>query len=149
MTLFSKKDDYSKESQAAEKEAITSIVDAKMVIKGEISFEGKARVDGVVEGDIKGDHLILSKTGKVKGDITSTSCVCHGRLEGNLSAKLVTACKSSEILGSLEAGSLTVEPGAAISGEIRVAAKDLHLVDKPGQKTPASEDDKKQAKTAA
>jgi cytoskeletal protein CcmA (bactofilin family) len=130
MTLFSKKDDYSKESQEAEKEAISSIVDAKMTIKGEISFQGKARIDGTVEGDIKGDHLILSKTGKINGDVTATSFVCHGRLEGNVTAKLITACKQSEILGSLEAGSLTVEPGAALNGEIRVAAKDLRLVDK-------------------
>ncbi len=149
MALFSKKDDFSKESQQAEKEVISSMIDAKMIIKGELSFEGKARIDGTVEGDIRGEHLILSQTGKVIGNIQAISFICHGSLEGNISAKLVTACKQCEIHGCLEAGSLTVEPGALLNGEIRVATKDLRLVDKPVEKTSNDQDTTPQEQSAA
>lgn len=128
MALFTKKDDFEQESQLAEKEVISSIIDANMLITGELSFEGKARIDGTVEGNIKGEHLILSESGKILGDIVVTSFVCHGTLEGNVKANLITARKSCQIHGRIEGNSLTVEPGAGLSGELKVATKDLHLV---------------------
>lgn len=130
MSLFNKKDSFEQENEKAEKEAISSIIDAKMVIKGEVSFEGKARIDGTVEGNIKGEHLILSESGKIIGDIEASSFVCHGILEGNVKANLVTARKSCQIQGRIEGNSLSVEPGAGLSGEIKVATKELHLVNK-------------------
>lgn len=130
MSLFAKKDSFEEETQKAEKEAISSIIDTKMVIKGELSFEGKARIDGTVEGNISGEHLILSESGKIIGDIQVASFVCHGTMEGNTKANLVTARKSCRIHGRIESNSLTVEPGAGLSGELKVASKELHLVNK-------------------
>jgi len=96
-----------------------------MTIKGEIFFKGKARVDGTINGNIDGEHLILSETGKITGDINVSSFNCYGSLEGNIKATMVTARKNCSILGKLEAGNLTVEPGASIQGEIKAAPKDL------------------------
>ena len=107
-----------------ESEAISSIIDESMTITGEISFNGKARVDGTINGNIDGEHLILSETGKVTGDITVSSFNCYGTLEGNVKAGMLTARKNCSIHGKLEAESLTVEPGAAIRGEIHAAAKE-------------------------
>jgi len=112
------------EMKKVESEAISSIIDKSVVIKGELSFKGKARIDGEIQGNISGEHLILSETGKIIGDITVTSFNCYGHLEGNISANLLTARKNCSINGKLEANSLTVEPGAALLGEIKVAAKD-------------------------
>lgn len=129
MSLFSKKNSFEQETQRAEKEAISSIIDIKMVIKGELSFEGKARIDGTVQGNITGEYLILSESGKIIGDINVASFVCHGTIEGNIKANLVTARKTCQIHGLVESNSLTVEPGASLSGELKVAAsRELHLV---------------------
>jgi cytoskeletal protein CcmA (bactofilin family) len=125
MAMFTKKDDVQGEIQKAESEAISSIIDKTMTITGEITFQGKARIDGSIIGNINGEHLILSETGKVKGDITSSSFNCFGQLEGNVKANIITARKKCSIHGRLEAGSLTVEPGAALDGEIKAATKDL------------------------
>lgn len=138
MPLFTKKDSFEQETQKAEKEVISSIIDTKMVIKGELSFEGKARIDGTVEGNINGEHLILSESGKIIGDIHVASFVCHGTMEGNIKANLVTARKSCQIHGRIESNSLTVEPGAGLSGELKVASKELHLVDKENNSSPAT-----------
>lgn len=121
--MFNKKDNFEQESQKADKEAISSIIDAKMTIKGELLFEGKARIDGTVEGNIKGEHLILSEVGKIIGDIQVATLVCHGTLKGNITASVVTARKSCHIHGLIESKSLSVEPGAALSGELKIAAK--------------------------
>jgi cytoskeletal protein CcmA (bactofilin family) len=128
------------EMKKVESEAISSIIDKSMTITGEITFKGKARIDGTINGNIEGEHLILSETGKVNGDISVTSFNCYGILEGNVKANLLTARKNCSIHGKLEATSLTVEPGASIQGEIRAAAKDSVPVSKlqdPPAKTNA------------
>lgn len=143
MGLFNQKDDFEQESQKAEKEVISSIIDANMVMKGELIFKGKARIDGSIEGNIKGEHLILSESGKVTGDIQVATFVCHGTLEGNVKASLITARKSCHIQGRIEGNSLTVEPGAALNGEMKISSRELHLVN---DKEPQSNDAKQVAK---
>ncbi|MEN8200213.1 MAG: polymer-forming cytoskeletal protein [Thermodesulfobacteriota bacterium] len=129
MTIFNKKDDLEQKIKSGDSEAISSIIDTNMLMKGELSFEGKAKIDGAIEGNIKGDHLILSEDGKITGDVEVITFVCHGTLEGNVKADLVTAKKSCRIQGCLEGRSLSVEPGAALNGEMKISTRELHLVD--------------------
>ncbi len=68
---------------------------------------------------------MLSSSGKVTGDITVSSFNCFGSLIGNVTANMITARKDCFIKGKLTTGSLTVEPGAVIDGEIKAATKDL------------------------
>lgn len=123
--MFGKSMNVEQEMKKVDSEAISSIIDKSMTIKGEMFFKGKARIDGTINGNIDGEHLILSETGKVVGDITVSSFNCYGSLEGNVKATMLTARKNCSIHGKLEAGNLTVEPGASIQGEIKAAAKEL------------------------
>ncbi len=125
MSVFGKKDSFEQDLQKAESEAISSIVDSSVVITGEITFKGKTRIDGQIIGNIKGEHLILSKTGKIEGDIDVASFICHGSMKGNAKANIITLRKECSILGKIEAHSLTVEPGAIVDGEIKAATKDI------------------------
>ena len=126
--MFGKKNNFDTEMQKAEGETISSVIDKSMSITGEISFKGKTKIDGTINGNITGEHLILSESGKVIGDIQVSSFICHGILEGDIKANLVTARKGCTIKGKLIAGSLTVEPGARLEGEVKAAAKDLEPV---------------------
>lgn len=124
MGMFGKPESVEQEMQKVENEAISSIIDKSMHVKGEISFKGKARIDGIINGNIEGEHLILSETGKVTGDVSVSSLNCYGSLDGNVKANILTARKKCSIHGKLVAESLTVEPGAAIEGEIKAATKE-------------------------
>lgn len=119
--MFGKSADVEQEMKKIESEAISSIIDKSMTITGEMAFKGKARIDGTINGNIEGEHLILSESGKVVGDIVVTSFNCYGSHEGNAKADMLTARKNCSIKGKLEAGNLTVEPGASIQGEIKAA----------------------------
>jgi cytoskeletal protein CcmA (bactofilin family) len=123
--MFGKKEDIEKEMQKVESEAISSIIDGSMILTGEMSFTGKTRIDGVINGNIKGEHLILSKAGKINGDIIVASFICQGSFTGNMETKILTARKGCSIHGKIVAGSLTVEPGASLDGEIKAATKDI------------------------
>ncbi len=123
--MFKKKEELEKEFEKVEGEAISSIIDESMHITGEISFKGKTRVDGQITGNIKGEHLILSTSGKIEGDLEAHSFICHGHFKGNINTRILTARKGCSITGKMTAGSLTVEPGAAIEGEIKAATTDM------------------------
>lgn len=130
MGMFGKTVNVEQEMKKVESEAISSIIDKSMTIKGEIVFKGKARIDGTINGNIEGEHLILSESGRINGDIMVVSFNCYGHIEGNIKANMLTARKSCSITGKLEAGSLTVEPGAAMKGEIQVAVQELKTMER-------------------
>jgi cytoskeletal protein CcmA (bactofilin family) len=121
MGMFAKSGNIDQEMKKVESEVISSIIDKSMIITGGITFKGKARIDGVINGNIEGEHLVLSETGKINGDIVVASFNCYGIIDGNIKTGMLTARKNCSIKGKLEAGSLTVESGAAIQGEIKVA----------------------------
>jgi cytoskeletal protein CcmA (bactofilin family) len=137
MSVFGKKNG-DQETHKADIEAISSLIDKSMSITGMISFKGKARIDGLISGNIEGEHLILSETGKIVGNIKAASFNCYGTLEGDIQANNVIARKSCSIQGKLEAVSLTVEPGASIDGEIKAATKDLRQIEGRGQALPST-----------
>jgi len=142
MGMFAKSDNVEQKMKKVEAEAISSIIDKSMSITGKITFKGKARIDGTIEGDIKGEHLILSDAGQIKGDISTTSFNCYGKIEGNVRAGILTARKNCNITGKVEAESLTVEPGAAIQGEIRASLKDSMTASVEGEAKEATANSK-------
>lgn len=118
-----------------EKDPIASVLAKEMLITGEISFKGKARFDGTVEGDINGEYLILSDTARVTGNITVSTLVCHGKVKGNVVAEVVTAHATSQIHGILKSQNLTVESGASLEGEIHSSSRKQSSSISPLQKT--------------
>ncbi|RUM42039.1 MAG: polymer-forming cytoskeletal protein [Desulfobulbus sp.] len=102
-------------------EPISSILSEDMLITGEIRFKGKTRIDGHIDGDIYGDYLVLSETGKITGDVQISTMICHGTIKGNVTAETFIAQATSIIHGTVTAANLTVESGAALNGEIKAA----------------------------
>lgn len=128
--MFSKSEDTESKLKKIDGEAIASIVDKSMAIVGEVTFKGKTRIDGTITGNVKGEHLIISESGAVKGDIDSTSFSCFGKQEGNVQTDILIAKKGCYMTGKIEAKSLTVEPGAQIEGEIKASLGNSDTKDK-------------------
>ena len=118
MGLFSNNNASAQGERQKNSSAISSIISNEMQISGEVHFAGKARIDGTLEGDIRGEYLILSETGQIHGNLTLDTLVCHGSVQGDIQANTVTIHPTASIQGRLAADNLTVEPGAAIDGEI-------------------------------
>lgn len=129
--MFGKKTSIEEKLKKVNSEVISSIIDKAMNITGSITFSGKARIDGVIKGDIQGDHLILSQSGQIEGDIHVESFNCFGNLNGNIKTGILIAREGCCIKGKFEADSLTVEPGAHIEGEIKAAAQPQKMASPP------------------
>jgi cytoskeletal protein CcmA (bactofilin family) len=159
MALFKKENNGSKgpasvvkTANTLTKEAISSVISPDMQIKGEIQFTGKARLDGNLEGDLHGEYLILSETGTITGDLQLDTLICHGKIEGNIFARVVTIHSTAAIKGKLTAASLTVEPGALLSGEISAAYEKKQITSQqkaiaPKQGPEQKDGDKENQKT--
>lgn len=138
MSLFDKKDSIPQQTNGkTSSDVITTIISKDMRITGEMSFKGKTRIDGLIEGNIKGDHLVLSESGKVHGDLELVTLICHGSIEGNVKAQQVTAHSSASLKGNLIATSLTVESGAKLNGEVSSSSQPQPQQKVPPAVTPA------------
>ncbi len=123
MALFRKKDRTAVQDARGSDMPITSVISSEMQVHGDISFKGKARIDGTVEGDIRGEYLVISESGRIQGNLELETLVCHGRVEGDIKAELITAHATAGINGCLTAANLTVEAGATLEGEIKAARR--------------------------
>lgn len=141
MSLFRKKDPAIEYPASTSGDVISSILAKDLRVTGELSFKGKARIDGIVDGNIKGEHLVLSESGKVHGDLDLVSLICHGTVEGNIKAQQVTTHRTAFIHGSLVATSLTVEPGARLKGEITSSQQQPSAQSTPTPSNPAQAKD--------
>ncbi|MCK5233072.1 MAG: polymer-forming cytoskeletal protein [Desulfobulbaceae bacterium] len=109
-------------------EAISSIIGMEMSVDGDISFKGKMKIDGKILGNIRGEHLILSNTGMITGDVYTDTFICQGQVDGNVKVKKLNVKKEGGINGKVEAVELSVEFGASLNGEIKARTQDLRLV---------------------
>ncbi len=98
---------------------IKSILAEGLKIEGNVIAEGKIRIDGEINGDIKGDYIILGETSKVKGNVLSEFIVIMGTVEGNITSREVEIKTTGKVRGDIVTQKLSIEPGASIEGNIR------------------------------
>jgi len=109
---------------------ITSVIGKDMILKGDISFQGKLRLDGRVDGNAKGVHLILGTSGHIAGDVEAEVLVCHGTVNGDIKVRKLFATNGCVINGKIQTNDLAVESGASLCGEVKASTKDLRLIQK-------------------
>jgi cytoskeletal protein CcmA (bactofilin family) len=100
----------------------TSVLGSSAVFKGEFTFEGDARIQGLVEGTISSKGEIrIDQGGHVKGNIHAATISVDGKVEGDLIAtERLELLAHAEVRGDLTTKSLVVVQGAAFVGHVSV-----------------------------
>lgn len=137
--MFNKSAKVEEKLKKIDAEAVASIIDKSMTVIGEVHFKGKARIDGTVKGNVTGEHLVLSESGVIEGDLDLVSFNCFGVLAGNIKTSLLTARRGCSLRGKLVAENLTVEPGAHIEGEIKASQPEGEAQKNIATKTPTAD----------
>ncbi len=101
-----------------ERTDIKSILSEGLKIEGNISFQGKIRIDGEVKGDIEGDYIILGKSAKVTGNLKTKTVIVQGNVKGNISSDRVEIKSGAEVVGDINTNSLSIDSGANIQGMV-------------------------------
>lgn len=93
-------------------------------LTGKLTFSGRVRVDGKVNGEIFSDGvLVLGETAEVTGDVeVGTLIVRGGTLTGNVRAtQLVEIHAPARVTGDIHAPTLLIDKGAHFDGRCTMA----------------------------
>lgn len=121
---------------------ISSIIGADMVVDGDIHAKEAVRVEGTVNGDVETEGaLIISSSGKVKGNAKGSSIIIGGSLEGDLTSGGRTEVASTgKVIGNIRTKSLIVDENAVFQGQCIMNAEGLASL--PESSVSASEPEK-------
>ena len=100
----------------------STIIANETHIKGELRFDGQARIVGSVEGKIvaHGD-LIVAEQGTCKAEIDAENVQVDGAIEGDVKAgQRIQLNSKGRIQGDIVAQKLVTAEGAAIVGHVNV-----------------------------
>ena len=90
-------------------------------VSGQMSVKGTIRIDGIVEGDVHADWVVVGETGKILGNTRSRGVVVGGSVEGNIEAtETVELTGKASMTGEICAPKLTVSEGAVFNGRSRM-----------------------------
>ena len=102
----------------------TTVIGADTHIKGEMSFDGSARILGKFEGTIhaKGE-LHIADGASCKAVVEANKVTVEGAVEGNVSAReRIELTSKAKMKGDLVAARLLVAEGASFTGHVTVGA---------------------------
>ena len=86
---------------------------------GDIHDCRQVDVQGVMEGEIEADILIIHETGKVKGVIKADRAEIHGEVDGEMTiADRLDIRATGLVAGSVNYGELSVEAGGRVTGQL-------------------------------
>ena len=108
------------------KETSSLIIGEGATIKGEIKEENQITIQGNVDGDIECKDLIVGKTGSIKGKIKADTLYVEGSIEGDINIReLLKLMSSSYVSGKVHYGSLQINEGGKLIGELEFKDKSI------------------------
>ena len=103
-------------------ESTATVIGPDTVIKGELTFNSRAKLLGTVEGEIhaKGDFEV-AEGATCKASIDASKVVIDGLVEGNVTASdRVELSAKAQLRGDLVAQKLVVSEGASFIGHCKI-----------------------------
>ena len=103
-------------------EAGLSVIASGMKIVGDIESTGVVKIEGIVEGAVRGARqLLLGRQGTVHGDIRAHEVVIGGTVVGTIVAEeRVEIQGTSRVQGDIHTKSIVVLEGGVINGTVRM-----------------------------
>jgi cytoskeletal protein CcmA (bactofilin family) len=89
---------------------------------GDLRFDGRVRVDGTFQGRIYSDDVLeVGEEGRVEGEIDVATLIVAGTASGAIHARERLVLRAGgTLLGTVDAASLEVFPGARLDAALRV-----------------------------
>lgn len=108
-------------------------------VNGTLHFEGAARIDGHVDGEINGkDTIVIGKSAVVTAKINAELVILAGAVSGEITAsQRIEIRPSAEMQGSVKTPRLIIDDGASITGHCAMQSRDAAL-ESQGQRACSS-----------
>ena len=114
------------------------MIGADLFIKGEVRNGREVHVQGLIDGALTAEHVVVFPGGRLFGTLVADSAEINGELQGHvLVRKLIRIGATGAVRGDVRYGSIVMDPGAELSADMRnvppAIAGDLNLAVKRGQ----------------
>ncbi len=96
-----------------------SVLSSDLTITGNVRSSGDIQVEGIVEGDVRAQTLIVGDGATVKGEVVAEEVVVHGRVVGRLRGLKVRLSSSARCEGDIVHKTIAIESGAHFEGSVQ------------------------------
>jgi len=111
-------------------EKLESLIGARANFQGEFVVKGTLRIDGLVQGRVNADCVILSETGVIKGEIKAGEIIVGGKVEGSLWAQeVVEITAKGKVQGDIFTNKFSVTEGGEFNGKIEMKMDESKALD--------------------
>lgn len=111
-----------------------SVVSVGARLTGQVETDGILELKGVVEGAVRASQVHILPSAKVLGPVEADRIVVNGTVHGPIKGKAVLVRSQALITGDINCGSLVVEKGASIEGQLKrgfgASASDIEKKDR-------------------
>jgi cytoskeletal protein CcmA (bactofilin family) len=98
---------------------MTSVIGPDLLIQGNLISKGEVQVEGEVQGDIHGSHIVIGEKARITGGIIAEECIIRGHVLGTVRGRRVLLQTSSHVEGDIYHQTVAIEQGAFFEGKSR------------------------------
>jgi len=107
------------QSAAAPRTTGVSVISKALKITGQLESTEDIRIDGEVDGDVRGVFVTVGSGAKIKGTVYGNAVELSGTIDGKIEAEKVVLTSSARMSGDVIHQDLRIESGAFIDGHCR------------------------------
>lgn len=96
-----------------------TIISRDLKIQGELVSTGIVEIQGMINGTINGNSVILREEGQIDGIVFAENLSIRGKFNGKIRAKNLNIANKAVVDGEIEYEILSVEDGASIDGRFK------------------------------
>jgi len=115
-----------------------SVIGPDLTIMGNLHSSGEVQVDGEVQGDLHGTHVVVGEKARITGGIIAQEIVVRGHVMGSIRGNKVMLQASSHVEGDVHHKSLAIEQGAYFEGKSRRSEDPTADVSRPPPQAAAA-----------
>jgi cytoskeletal protein CcmA (bactofilin family) len=118
---------FDRKKHAPPQKRIDCLIGAGTTVKGDVSFSGGLRIDGVVQGNVttangEAGTLVVSEQARIDGEIKVSHVVVNGTVNGPIAANdFLELQAKARIVGDIEYRTLEMHLGAVVQGRLNHA----------------------------
>lgn len=96
-----------------------SVVGEDLTLDGNITSKSNLLIEGTITGNVTCVSLLVSRSGKIVGDVTCETIHIEGTVNGAVTAAMADLKDGCTLEGEISAGSLSIDHGATFTGTSR------------------------------
>ena len=113
------KPDFPAAPQAMRPRSGPSVLSSDLTVKGNITTQGDAQIEGVVEGDIRAHQLTVGESATIRGEIVADEIIVNGRVVGRVRGLKVRLSATARVEGDIVHKTIAIESGAHFEGSVQ------------------------------